>query len=290
MIARATARLVEPIARKHQVEVDISAEGSAMALGDPVQLEQVLSNLVVNGIHACESGGKVQIACGTEPALSPDGNGGAKRAYLRVTDNGHGMDEQTKARIFEPFFTTKEPGKGTGLGLATVFGIVKQHHGGITVESEPDRGTRFQVYLPATSISAPDAAAATHSPPRGGTETILLVEDDRMLRVPTRILLGRAGYKVLEAANGIEAMQIWDEYAGSIHLLLTDIVMPEGMSGRELASHLLERNPRLRIVFTSGYSAEIAGRDLLLQPGQSFIQKPATSSQILELVRHTLDS
>jgi PAS domain S-box-containing protein len=266
-----------------------------MTHADAGMLDQVLMNLAVNARDAMPAGGKLMITTSEEnldeaqARLHPDLSPG-RYVCLTVADTGSGIPPEVMSRIFEPFFTTKEPGKGTGLGLATVFGIVKQHHGGITVESEPDRGTRFQVYLPATSISAPDAAAATHSPPRGGTETSLLVEDDRMLRVPTRILLGRAGYKVLEAANGIEAMQIWDEYAGSIHLLLTDIVMPEGMSGRELASHLLERNPRLRIVFTSGYSAEIAGRDLLLQPGQSFIQKPATSSQILELVRHTLDS
>ena len=148
-IARAIARLVEPIARKHQVEVSIVSEGDAMALGDPVQLEQVLSNLVVNGIHACKSGGKVQITCGTEPASASDPAG--RRAYLRVTDDGHGMNEQTKARIFEPFFTTKDVGQGTGLGLSVAHGIVLENGGSITVTSQAGEGSTFSVFLPAVS-------------------------------------------------------------------------------------------------------------------------------------------
>jgi len=151
-IARATARLVEPIARKHNVEVAIASEGSALALGDPVQLEQVLSNLVVNGIHACQSGGTVEIACGTEPASSGDSaQPSARRAYLRVTDDGHGMDDQTRARIFEPFFTTKDVGQGTGLGLSVAHGIVLENGGSITVSSQAGRGSTFSVFLPAVA-------------------------------------------------------------------------------------------------------------------------------------------
>jgi signal transduction histidine kinase len=147
-IARATARLVEPIARKHNVAVAIAAEGSAMAIGDPVQLEQVLSNLVVNGIHACESGGKVEIACGTEDPPG-DAAAGVKRAYLRVSDDGHGMDEPTLARIFEPFFTTKDIGQGTGLGLSVAHGIVLENGGSISVSSHAGQGSTFAVFLPA---------------------------------------------------------------------------------------------------------------------------------------------
>jgi len=149
-IASAIARLVEPIARKHQVDVQVSSAGDAMAVGDPVQLEQVLSNLVVNAIHACQSGGKVDIACGTETA-SAAGRAGAKRAYLRVTDDGHGMDESTKARIFEPFFTTKDIGQGTGLGLSVAHGIVLENGGSISVTSQPGQGSSFSVLLPAVS-------------------------------------------------------------------------------------------------------------------------------------------
>jgi two-component system, NtrC family, sensor kinase len=150
-IARATARLVEPIARKHQVEVTIASEGPALALGDPVQLEQVLSNLVVNGIHACNSGGKVEIACGTETAFADDSEPGVRRAYLRVTDDGHGMNEQTRARIFEPFFTTKDIGQGTGLGLSVAHGIVLENGGTITVTSQAGQGSAFSVFLPAVA-------------------------------------------------------------------------------------------------------------------------------------------
>jgi signal transduction histidine kinase len=156
VIARTIARLVEPIARKHEVEVAVSSEGRAMAVGDPVQLEQVLSNLVVNGIHACQSGGKVVIACGTEVAPvgggePSDASAGAKRAYLRVTDDGHGMDESTKARIFEPFFTTKDIGQGTGLGLSVAHGIVVENGGSIAVSSQAGQGATFSVFLPAVA-------------------------------------------------------------------------------------------------------------------------------------------
>ncbi|RYZ05219.1 MAG: HAMP domain-containing histidine kinase [Myxococcales bacterium] len=154
-IARVIARLVEPIARKHEVQVEIAAEGgSAMALGDPVQLEQVLSNLVVNGIHACSPGGKVRITCGTEPAFGGDRNDPpsvGRRAYLRVTDDGHGMDEATKARIFEPFFTTKDVGQGTGLGLSVAHGIIVENGGSISVTSQRGMGSTFSVFLPAVA-------------------------------------------------------------------------------------------------------------------------------------------
>jgi signal transduction histidine kinase len=153
VIARAIQRLVEPIARKHDVEVALNAEGSAMALGDPVQLEQVLSNLVVNGIHACARGGRVEIACGTlaEPDANGDGNETPKRAFLRVSDDGHGMDEETQARIFEPFFTTKDIGQGTGLGLSVAHGIVLENGGSISVSSRKGQGSTFSVLLPAVA-------------------------------------------------------------------------------------------------------------------------------------------
>jgi two-component system, NtrC family, sensor kinase len=150
-IARTIQRLVEPIARKHGVEVETASESDAMALGDPVQLEQVLSNLVVNGIHACAPGGKVKITCGTEPASGADSSEGGRRAYLRITDDGHGMDERTKARIFEPFFTTKDVGQGTGLGLSVAHGIILENEGSISVTSQSGMGSTFTVFLPAVA-------------------------------------------------------------------------------------------------------------------------------------------
>jgi CheY-like chemotaxis protein len=210
---------------------------------------------------------------------------------LRVTDTGHGMSPEMRARLFEPFFTTKEPGKGTGLGLATVFGIVKQHQGAIAVESNLGQGATFNIYLRREETIVDDKKGLlAASKPRGGTETILLVEDEESLRKLTRIILVHAGYRVLEAANGIEALRLWEQHQESIQLLFTDMVMPGGMSGREVAADLQERNPKLRVIFTSGYSADIAGRELILQEGQKFIPKPALPSTLLEIVRQSLDA
>jgi PAS domain S-box-containing protein len=262
---------------------------------DAGMLDQVLMNLVVNARDAMPGGGRVVIETGekdfsaAEVASMPDASPG-RHVCLRVADTGSGIAPENLARIFEPFFTTKEPGKGTGLGLATVFGIVKQHGGWITVESAVGQGTTFQVYLPALEAAAAAAAAAARPAPRGGSETILLVEDDASVRALTRHVLERAGYRVLEAANGVEALARAEQHRDGIQLLLTDIVMPEGVSGRELAARLMAGHPKLRVVFISGYSAEIAGRELALRAGQNFLQKPAAPHELLETIRRCLDS
>ena len=174
---------------------------------------------------------------------------------MRVTDTGSGISPENLSRIFEPFFTTKQPGKGTGLGLATVFGIVKQHGGWIQVDSEVGRGTTFQIFLPAAEDIAESRAEEIAKPEaQGGTETILIVEDEPSVRMLTRVVLEPKGYRVLEAADGIEALRVWEQHQGSVHLLLTDIMMPEGLSGLELATRLQTRSPQLRVIFTSGYS------------------------------------
>jgi CheY-like chemotaxis protein len=263
---------------------------------DAGMLDQVLLNLVVNARDAMPGGGLLIIETGEkiitppEAALLPDARPG-RHVCLRVTDSGTGIAPEILPRIFDPFFTTKAPGKGTGLGLATVFGIVKQHGGSLVVESEVGRGTTLQVFLPATEAAAlVPAASLQKSKPRGGTETILLVEDESGVRRLTRTVLERAGYQVLEARDGVEAQRIWQQHQHDIKLLLTDIVMPEGVNGRELAARLRLLNPKLRVVFTSGYSADIAGQELALQPGQNFLQKPAMPDQILETVRRCLDA
>lgn len=262
---------------------------------DAGMLDQLLLNLVVNARDAMPKGGRLVIetcakdVTAAEAALTPDASAG-RYVCLRVSDTGCGIAPEDLGRIFEPFFTTKEPGKGTGLGLATVFGIVKQHGGWIAVESAVGQGTTFQVFLPAVEAAASGAAASTQPAPRGGTETILLVEDDPGVRTLTRRVLEGAGYRVLEAANGVEALAIGERHRGEIDLLFTDIVMPGGISGRELAARLQATHPTLRVVFTSGYSAEIAGRELALQPGQNFIQKPAAPRELLETIRRCLDS
>jgi len=262
---------------------------------DAGMIDQVLLNLVVNARDAMPRGGELVISTGEarfterDAASNPDVTPG-RYVCLCVTDTGTGIAAEHLPRIFEPFFTTKEPGKGTGLGLATVFGIVKQHGGWIAVESRLGEGATFKVYLPASDASAePLGDAGAKLEPPGGTETILLVEDDAAVRVLTRAVLERAGYRVFDAANGVEALAVWDRHPGEIQLLFTDIVMPEGMSGRELAVRLHARNPKLCVVYTSGYSADIAGRDLSLEHGQDFVQKPASLEQILITVRRCLD-
>lgn len=268
---------------------------SLIVRADPGMLDQVLLNLVVNARDAMPKGGRIIIKTfetqfsPEEAALIPDAAPG-RYCCLCVQDSGCGIPPENLHRIFEPFFTTKGQGKGTGLGLATVFGIVKQHGGFVRVESQVGHGTTFQILLPA----APAAAAAPESKPakttpRGGTETILLVEDEHSVRLVTRILLERAGYKVLEAANGAQALQLWEQHPEPIHLLFTDVVMPGGMDGRELAVTLEARNPRLKVILTSGYSAELAGREIDLKESQTFLQKPAASHLVLQAVRHALD-
>ena len=262
---------------------------------DGGMLDQVLLNIVINARDAMPGGGRLIVETAEETitaatAASCPGLAPGRHVCLRVTDTGSGIAPELLPRIFEPFFTTKEAGKGTGLGLATVFGIVKQHNGSILVESKIGTGTTFKILLPAAAeAEAVLVQGAARPKPRGGTETILLVEDEKAVRMLTRVVLERQGYQVLEAAHGVEALQIWEQHSGPIHLLLTDIVMPEGISGRELATRLQERNARLRVIFTSGYSAEIAGRELALLPGQNFIQKPSAPLEILETVRRCLD-
>jgi PAS domain S-box-containing protein len=265
-----------------------------MTRADAGMLDQVLMNLAVNARDAMPRGGKlvVETAARTlteaETAAIPEATAG-RYVSLRVTDAGSGIPPEILPRIFEPFFTTKEPGKGTGLGLATVYGIVNQHGGCIRVTSEPGRGTSFEVLLPAREDASAEAGEAAQPVPRGGTETILLVEDDAAVRQLTRAVLEAHGYRVLEAAHGREALALWEQADGRVDLLLADLVMPEGLSGSALAERLRARRSDLRVVFTSGYSAEIAGRELSLKPGQNFLQKPATSTDLLDTVRRCLD-
>ncbi len=270
--------------------------GPLLTRADAGMLDQVLINLVVNARDAMPGGGRLSIQTGErtltaeEAASIPDAEPG-RWVWLRVTDTGTGIEPEKLTRIFEPFFTTKAPGKGTGLGLATVFGIVKQHGGAIQVESEVTRGTTFQVFLRAVEKGdmAPGRTVA-RSELKRGTETILVVEDEPSVRLLTRIILERQGYRVLEAAHGVEALKIWEENMDAIHLLFTDIVMPHGINGRELAVRLQARKPALWVILTSGYSADIAGREITLQERQSFIPKPSSPERILETVRRCLDS
>jgi nitrogen-specific signal transduction histidine kinase/CheY-like chemotaxis protein len=226
---------------------------------DPGQIEQVLMNLAVNARDAMPDGGKLlvhtaKVEIGPAEAAKRPAMGVGSYALISVTDTGHGMDEDTKAHIFEPFFTTKEVGKGTGLGLATVYGIVKQSRGFVWVESQPGCGTTFEIFFPSsTATSTTPLSDAPVASARRGTETILLVEDEAGVRDLAQEFLKAAGYKVLEAHDGTDALEVAGRYSGPIDLLLTDMVMPR-LSGKDLMRALREARPGLKVVMMSGYS------------------------------------
>ena len=263
---------------------------------DAGMIDQVLLNLSVNARDAMPAGGHliIETAEKTLDAEQAQRNSDATPGcfvVLTVRDTGGGIPPEVLPRIFEPFFTTKDVGKGTGLGLATVFGIVKQHLGWIEVQSAPGEGAIFHIYLPASeSPGSAKAVRATKPKSHGGSETILLVEDELAMRKVVRRALQQAGYRVLEAADGPAALSLSGQPGSEIDLLLTDLVMPEGMDGRELAALLLSARTNLKVIFMSGYSPELAGRQITLQPGQEFIQKPCTLDHLLEAVRRCLES
>jgi PAS domain S-box-containing protein len=250
---------------------------------DPVQMEQVLLNLAVNARDAMPEGGRLTIE--TMNVRLPAG----PAVRMRVEDTGVGMSEEVRAHLFEPFFTTKEVGKGTGLGLATAYGIVQQSGGSIAVTSEAGRGTTFEIDLPEVMG---EPAVPVPQAPRGdirGTETVLLVEDEEAVRNLTRRVLKHNGYHVLSAPNGETALEMSRMHVGKIHLLLTDVVMP-GMSGPRLAEVLLGEREGLRCIFMSGYAATALEQKVLLRRDTAFLQKPFTTEQLVRRVRETLDA
>jgi PAS domain S-box-containing protein len=261
---------------------------------DVGQLEQVLMNLTVNARDAMPTGGKLTIETANvehepEYALEREAAAVGRFVMFAVTDTGVGMDEATKAKIFEPFFTTKEAGKGTGLGLATVYGIVKQSGGFIWVYSEPGNGTSFKIYLP--RIDAPVEGVKTAgslSVPRG-TETVLLVEDAAAVRAVAKQVLERQGYTVLEAPDGEVALHVAQKHRGPIHLLLTDVVMPV-LSGRRLAEQLALVRPDMKVLYASGYTDDSVVRHGILEAGTAYLQKPFTPDSLARKVREVLDA
>lgn len=264
--------------------------------GDAGMIEQVIMNLAVNARDAMVRGGELAVSL---EAVFVDDDYTSTRpeartgyfARLRVRDTGCGMDAQTMLHIFEPFFTTKEVGKGTGLGLATVYGIVKQHYGWIEVGSEPGNGTTFDVFFPAEpELAAAATAEPLFQPPAtGGTETILIVEDEPVLREMARDILEGCGYRIVEAASGRGALKVWQENTGKVDLLLTDMVMPEGVSGVELAEALLCEHPDLKIVFTSGYTPNEVSSKMLERHHARFLQKPYSHNALASIIRESLD-
>jgi PAS domain S-box-containing protein len=263
---------------------------------DPNQLEQVLLNLAVNARDAMPNGGKLTIET-QNVELDQEYVRGHLSAQpgsyvmLAVSDTGVGMDAATQARIFEPFFTTKERGKGTGLGLATVYGIVKQSGGWIWVYSEPGQGTTFKVYLPRATEAAAAPLAPSPAPPVSvrGSETILVVEDDEMIRNLVQKVLKANGYTVLVAGNGSDAERVAGAHAGAIHLLMTDVVLP-GPNGREVARRLVAQRAGIRVLFLSGYTDDAIVHHGVLEPGVAFLQKPFAPAVLGRKVREVLDS
>jgi CheY-like chemotaxis protein len=218
------------------------------------------------------------------------GASAGEHVMLAISDTGAGMTAETMSHIFEPFFTTKPRGEGTGLGLATVYGIVNQSGGTIEVTSEPEQGTTFRVYFPVAVRRAPrPAEAPARSAPVGGGETILLAEDQAEVRALARKVLGRHGYTVLEARSGAEALRIVKDHRGPIHLLLTDVVMPE-MGGRELVAALHRTHPHIPVLYASGYTDDAVARHGVVDPTLAFIHKPFTPKSLLAKVREVLDS
>jgi CheY-like chemotaxis protein len=260
---------------------------------DPSQIDQILANLCVNARDAISGVGRVTIetrntvldeACCAEHA----GAAAGEYVMLAVSDNGCGMDKETRENIFEPFFTTKEVGEGTGLGLAMVYGIVKQNNGFIDVDSEPGKGTRFKLYFPRHVGEAEQGIeAAQTEAPRGRGETILVVEDDVLVLQLAEKVLEKLGYAVLTSASSAEAINTVREYQDAIHLLMTDVVLPE-MSGRELSGEILKIRPNIKSMFMSGYTADIIARQGVLEKGVHFIQKPFTFDSLARKVREAL--
>jgi PAS domain S-box-containing protein len=269
--------------------------GVPPVLADTGMMEQVLLNLAVNSRDAMRGGGQLNISVSKvdldETGLRGHSEGRIGRfVCLVVADTGSGIEPENLPHIFEPFFTTKEVGKGTGLGLATVYGIIKQHQGWIEVSSRPGAGTSFHVFLPASG----EAAKSTEAPlpaesARGGTETILVVEDEMAVRELVCTILTSSGYKVHEAASGAKALEVWRQHKESIDLLLTDMVMPDGVTGRDLAERIQAEKPGLKAIFTSGYSSEIVGKDFKLREGLNFLQKPYHPQKLVQAVRKCLD-
>ena len=263
--------------------------------GDAGMMEQIILNLAVNARDAMPGGGRLVISTGTgfvdkkQARENPDAQPGP-HVHLSVSDTGTGIAPEHLPHIFEPFFTTKEVGKGTGLGLATVYGIVQQHHGWITVSSQANQGTTFRICFPPFVGPRPENSQPVENTKMvGGSETILVVEDEAPLRLILCTALERCGYSILQAASGVAALDVWREHKDNIQLLLTDMVMPHGLNGHELARRLTAEKPGLKVIYCSGYVANHTGQDLSLTEGVNFLQKPFNLQALTQTVRENLD-
>ncbi|MBC8018141.1 MAG: response regulator, partial [Verrucomicrobia bacterium] len=263
-------------------------------LADSVQIEQVLMNLATNARDAMPGGGELcirteSVQLGKEFLKSHGYGVPGKYALMTVTDTGLGMDAATKGKIFEPFFTTKSPGRGTGLGLSIVYGIVKQHGGYITISTQPGFGTSFSMYLPMVSEQIKTVGKAPRSVPDGGNETLLVVEDDPAVRYLVESVLKAFGYRVLMAENGEEAIELFHKHRQRIGLALIDVIMPK-MNGKQLCEALRQQSPHLKVLFLSGYTADLIKDKGILVEGVDILMKPAKPTELAKKIREMLDA
>jgi PAS domain S-box-containing protein len=264
---------------------------------DTAMIEQVLLNLAVNARDSMPQGGCLTLSTSVisgrdRPGGMPQESHAEVFVRIDVSDTGSGIAPDNLPHIFEPFFTTKEVGKGTGLGLATAFGIAQQHGGWLSVDSEVGHGSTFSIFLPRhRSAQVSPQQSVTASPElKHGSETILVVEDDANVRSIVLQVLSRHGYRIHQAVSGLSALDLWEKYQGEVDLLLTDMVMPGGVSGHDLAQQLLKKKPALKVIYTSGYSAEVFRGDFVLPEGVAFLRKPYRAGELLTAVRQTLDA
>jgi len=268
-------------------------EGPLPILGDAHQLEQLLMNLATNARDAMSTGGIFTIATEQvrldEAFITTHGYGKpGLYGLITISDTGKGMDTVTQEHIFEPFFTTKEVGKGTGLGLSIAYGVVKQHEGFINVYSEPGHGTSFKIYLPLISVDVVEEIKLEEEHPRGGTETILLAEDDETVRTITREILEEFGYTVIAAVDGQDVVNKFKENKDRIKLLLFDMIMPK-KTGQEAYDEIRAIKPDIKILFQSGYAPDLVRQKVLLEGKMPVVFKPVTPKMLLKLVRSVLD-
>jgi CheY-like chemotaxis protein len=269
------------------------SENDLIVMADPGQIEQVLMNLATNAKDAMPKGGLLTIkteTLGIDYEFIKDHGFGkeGKYALISLTDTGIGIDKETREKIFEPFFTTKEVGKGTGLGLSMVYGIIKQHNGYINVYSEPGRGTTFRIYLPVIAAEAEEIKPEVIPPVITGTETLLLAEDETGVREFTENLLKEYGYKVISAVDGQDAINEFKAYKNRIHLVLLDVIMPN-KNGKEVYDEIKQIRPDIKVLFMSGYPANIIQKHDIIEKGFAYIEKPASPTKLLRKIREVLD-
>jgi two-component system, cell cycle sensor histidine kinase and response regulator CckA len=289
-LAKMLARLLG-----ERIELKLFTEAKqARTLADRTQVEQIVMNLAINARDAMPAGGSLiietaEVLLDEEYARRHQGVDAGGYVMLMVSDTGEGIAEGIREKIFEPFFTTKGLGKGTGLGLATVFGIVKQHKGHIYLYSEPGKGTTFKIYLPVAAGETERSAAINRAAMPGGSETILVVEDESSIRGLIVDTLEPLGYRLLTAATGDEALAVNRQTEGAIDLLLTDVVM-KGMNGREVAENLVQDRPGMKVVYMSGYTDNVIAHQGVLGPGVILLNKPLSPSFLSSRIREVLDS